>query len=232
MKSRNRNDPLENGEREISELRSGLVELSIDHDARVIRLFEDYLNMLYSFQGKIHLLSNRDYQRVSRRHFLPALAAFPYVRHHVRVCDVGGGAGFPSIPLKIVLPDQDTVIFESVRKKAEFLRSLVTALDLHKTEVRNERAEDYSGRGFDLVLCKAVGKINKLMRIVDKLLIAGGEVIFYKSHDFQAELRYAGNYIRKKGFRKEVVNLSTPVEGLPLTLVILKKTTGVCEQQI
>ena len=223
MKSRNRNDPLENAEREISELRSGFGELSIVPDARVIRRFEDYLSMLYSFHGKIHLLSERDYQRVSRRHFLPALAAFPYVRNHVRVCDVGGGAGFPSIPLKIVLPALDSVIFESVRKKAEFLRSLVTALDLHKIQVRNERAEDYSGKGFDLVLCKAVGKINKLIRIVDKLLIAGGEAIFYKSRDFQTELRYAGTYIRKKGFRKEVVNLSTPVEAMPLTLVILKK---------
>jgi 16S rRNA (guanine527-N7)-methyltransferase len=223
MTSRNRNNSREDMDREISELRTGLVELGIDHDARMIRCFQDYINMLHSFHGRIHLLSNRDYQRISRRHFLPSLAAFPYVRHHVRVCDVGGGAGFPSIPLKIVLPALDLVIFESVRKKAEFLRTLVTTLRLSKIEVRNERAEDYSGAGFDLILFKAVGKIRKLMTIVDRLLVAGGESIFYKSHDVQTELRHAGSDIEKKGLRKEVVNLSTPVEALPLALVILRK---------
>lgn len=151
------------------------------------------------------------------------LAALQYVKNHHRVCDVGSGAGFPSIPLKAALPALDLVVFESVAKKANFLRFLVDGLRLEGVEIRNERAEDYSGRGFDLMLFRAVGKVAKLLRVVDKLLIPGGEAIFYKSQLVNTELRQAEYVMEKKGYTARVITLSTPVEGLPLILVILNK---------
>lgn len=226
MTSSGENSQLQRLEREVVDLRLGLAELGINIDSDVVDRFKEYLQILYSYHGKLHLLSRRDYERISRRHFLPSLAALQYVRKHSRACDVGAGAGFPSIPIKVVMPVLDLVIFESVTKKAKFLRALVKGLGLERVEVRNERAEDYAGKGFDLMLFKAVGKISKMIRVVDKLLLPEGEAIFYKSRDVEAELRHAIDYIEKSNFKKEVVDLSTPVEALPLTLVILRRAMG------
>ncbi|MDH4209894.1 MAG: 16S rRNA (guanine(527)-N(7))-methyltransferase RsmG [candidate division WOR-3 bacterium] len=223
MRSKDKNSQSENIEREVDELRTGLVQLGIDFDADVIARFTDYVRILYSYHGKLHLLSHRDYERISRRHFLPSLAALQYVRNHRRVCDVGAGAGFPSIPLKALLPAIDLVIFESVAKKADFLRFLVDGIRLEGVEIRNERAEEYSGEGFDLMLFRAVGKVAKLLRLVDKLLVPGGEAIFYKSQHVNTELRQAETVMKKKGYTAKVITVSTPVEGLPLALVILNK---------
>lgn len=223
MRSKNENSRLESLEREVDDLRRGLKELRIEANTEIIARFKDYLRMLYSYRGKLHLVSHRDYERLSRRHFLPSLSAIEYLQNHRRVCDVGAGAGFPSIPLKLVLPALDLVIFESVTKKARFLRSLVEGLRLEGVEIRNERAEEYTGEGFDLMLFKAVGKISKMLRAIDRLLLAGGEAIFFKSPAVTTELRQAESMIKRRSYVTKVINISTPVEGYPFSLVIIKK---------
>jgi 16S rRNA (guanine527-N7)-methyltransferase len=223
MRSKNENSHSENLEREVDDLRRGLTELRIESNAEIIARFKDYLRILYSYHGKLHLVSHGDYERISRRHFLPSLAAIEYLQNHQRGCDVGAGAGFPSIPLKLLLPALDLVIFESVTKKARFLRSLVEGLRLDGVEVRNERAEDYKGEGFDLMLLKAVGKIGKMLRVVDQLLLPGGEAIFFKSPTVTAELGQAESLIRRRSYTTKVINISTPLEELPLALVIISK---------
>lgn len=223
MKSRNENNQLKSLDRELDDLGCGLRQLSIDFDTEIIARFKDYLQILYSYRGKLHLLSHRDYERISRRHFLPSLTALQYMREHHRACDVGAGAGFPSIPIKVVMPALDLVIFESVTKKARFLRALVKRLGLERVEVRNERAEDYAGKGFDLMLFKAVGRIGKMIGVVDKMLLPEGEAIFYKSANVVTELVQAESVMNKKKYTAKVINLSTPVEDLPLALVILSR---------
>ncbi|UCD06282.1 MAG: 16S rRNA (guanine(527)-N(7))-methyltransferase RsmG [candidate division WOR-3 bacterium] len=223
MRSKNENSQLESMEREVDDLRRGLTELRIDSKTEIITQFRDYLRILHSYHGKLHLVSHRDYERISRRHFLPSLAAIEYLQNHQRVCDVGAGAGFPSIPLKLVLPGLDLVIFESVAKKARFLQFLVEGLRLSGVEIRNERAEDYEGKQFDLMLFKAVGKIGKMLRVVDRLLLSGGEAVFFKSPAVNAELEQAENIIRRRSYKTKVINISTPVEKLPLALVIISK---------
>jgi 16S rRNA (guanine527-N7)-methyltransferase len=223
MKSKTENKEQRNIEREIAELETGLTELGIDFDDTVLERFKMYLEILHSYRVTLHLVSHGDYDRISRRHFLPSLVAFPYVKKHGRFCDVGAGAGFPSVPLKIFLPDLDLVIFEAQRKKASFLHHLVSELDLSGIEIINDRAEHYSGQRFDLVLLKAVGKIHRLVGVVDTLLLGGGEAIFYKTHRVDEEIERAEKKLREKRFRVEVKKTITPVEKSPIALVILSK---------
>jgi len=223
MISRKMNNPAGDARREIDEVRIGMKELGIDPDAEMIERFQTYLTTLYSYRGRLHLLSHRDYERISRRHFLTSLVAYPHVKNHVRVCDVGAGAGFPSIPLKILLPDIGFVLFESNRKKAEFLEHLVDRLGLEGVRVVNSRAESHAGQGFDLVLLKAVGKIDKLMKIVDALVVPGGEAIFFKTQDVDTELRRAARAIEAGRFSVKVTRISTPIEKMPMSLVIMRK---------
>lgn len=223
MISRKRNNATGDAAREIEELKIGLKELGIDFDAQKIERFQMYLSALYSFRGRLHLLSHRDYERISKRHFLTSLVAYPHVKNHARVCDVGAGAGFPSVPLKILLPDIHFVLFESNRKRAEFLEHLVKRLGLEQVMVVNDRAERYSGQGFDLVLLKAVGKIDRLVKVVGALIVPGGEAIFFKTQDVDAELRRATRGIEAGKFSVGVTRISSPIEKIPMSLVIMRK---------
>lgn len=222
MKSRKAND-VANIEREISELTAGLNELGISAESNKLDKFRTYLKLLHSYHGKIHLLSHADYERISRRHFLVSLAAFPLVKGHSRCCDIGAGAGFPSVPLKIMLPDLELVIFESMKKKANFLRHLVDELRLVSVQVIGERAESYSGTGFDLMLLKAVGKIEDMIGVVDNLLISGGSAIFIKTHQVDAEVARVQGELARRGFELKLEKIQTPVEKSGVSLVILDK---------
>ena len=223
MRSRKTSDAA-NIERGISELEAGLNELGISLESDRLNKFKTYLKVLYSYHGKIHLLSHADYERISRRHFLVSLAAFPFVRDHSRCCDIGAGAGFPSVPLKILLPELKLVIFESVRKKATFLEHLVDELELTGVQVINDRAECYSGTGFDLILLKAVGKIADLIGVVDRLVTPGGKAIFFKTHRVEAEIDGVKADLERRGFTLELKKIFTPVERSPVSFVIMDKS--------
>ena len=223
MRSRKTSDVANIG-REISELETGLNELGISLESDKLDKFKTYLKVLYSYHGKIHLLSNADYERISRRHFLASLAAFPIVRDHKRCGDIGAGAGFPSVPLKILLPEMELVIFESVQKRAAFLQYLIEELGLTKAQVINDRVEKYRGTGFDLVLLKAVGKIHDLIETVDTLLVPGGSAIFFKTHRVDHEIAAVKKELEQRVFALQVKKIYTPVEKLSVSLVILKKS--------
>jgi 16S rRNA (guanine527-N7)-methyltransferase len=209
--------------REIAELEQGMHELGIMFDITILERFEEYLQVLYAYHGRMHLLSHRDYERVSKRHFLPSLIALPYVEKHSRACDIGSGAGFPSIPLKILLPNLDLLILESQRKKADFLRHLINRLGLEGVEIVHERAENYSGSKFDIVLLRAVGAIKRFVKVLDILLEADGEAIFWKTFTIQEELKIAAGSLDKMHFTAEVKKIHTPIDKRPLALVILRK---------
>jgi 16S rRNA (guanine527-N7)-methyltransferase len=223
MRSRKKNNSKYDIGREIAELEQGMHELDIRFNQGVLDKFKTYLEVLYSYHGKLHLVSHRDYERISRRHFLPSLLIYQDTMNHKRVCDVGSGAGFPSVPLKILLPQLDLVIFEAQRKKAHFLNYLIERLDLEGVEIVNARAEIYSGVKFDLALLRAVGKIGKLVSVIDKLLDSRGVAVFYKSLSVEKEIENAQKAICKRNFRVVVKKISTPLDKTPLALVILRK---------
>jgi 16S rRNA (guanine527-N7)-methyltransferase len=223
MRSRKTSNTADSIEREITELKEGLNELNIAFEQSTLDRFKVYLEVLHHYHGKIHLLSHRDYERIAVRHFLPSLLILSDVMKHKRVCDIGSGAGFPSVPLKILAPHLDLVIFEAQRKKANFLTNLVQKLELRKTKIVNARAETYSGVKFDLALLRAVGKIRRLIAVLDLLISPGSEAIFFKAAKVEKELDQAKKPLHQWNFQVSVRRVSTPVEKSPLALVVLRK---------
>ncbi len=223
MTSRKASNTADSIEREIAELKEGLDELDIASEPSKLDRFRVYLEVLHHYHGKIHLLSHQDYERIAVRHFLPSMLILPDVMKHKRVCDIGSGAGFPSVPLKILLPHLELVIFEAQRKKANFLKTLVQRLELKKTKIVNARAETYSGVKFDLALLRAVGKIRRLIAVLDLLIEPGSEAIFFKSPKVEKELDQAKKTLHQWNFQVSVRKASTPVEKSPLALVTLRR---------
>ncbi len=212
-----------NIKREITELQHGLTLIDIPYDTHIIQKFKRYIEVLYDYKNRLHLLSHRDYSHIAKRHFLTSLMAFHYINDCQTLCDIGAGAGFPSLPLKIVRPEIEYTLFESKRKKAKFLRHLVGELGLLGVDIIDERAENFTEKRFDLILLKAAGKIKKLLKTIDNLIKPKGRAIFYKPHRVEGEIKVAERELRKRKFRIQIEKLYTPIEHVPLALVILKK---------
>jgi 16S rRNA (guanine527-N7)-methyltransferase len=188
-----------------------------------LHTFSEYLRALYRMQDRIHLISRQDYQRIARRHVLPSLMAKPFM-HGTRVGDIGSGGGFPGLPMAIVDRGLHVTLFESIGKKAEFLKECVYTLVLETIEVVHGRAESYKGGVFDTLLLRAVGTIKRNLKAIERLLAPDGRAIFYKTHRTQQELTQAALLMKRLGFNARVERLYTPLEQRPLAFVILERT--------
>ncbi len=210
-------------QQELAMLKRGLEELKIAQIDSVLPKFQVYLEVLSEYKNRIHLLSHKDYTRISLKHFLPSLVVLPLIGRVQSACDIGAGAGFPSVPLKIIRPEIEFTLFESIKKKASFLQYLIGRLGLNGIRVLNMRAEEYDGDNYELILIRAAGKIKGMCATIYKLLKPDGRAIFYKSPNVNRELAAAKVVIEKYGFVLGVEEAATPVSHEPLILVSLQK---------
>jgi 16S rRNA (guanine527-N7)-methyltransferase len=212
--------------RELRDFDQGLAEMGLAATPEIREQFRKYLDILYHYHHKIHLISHRDYERISRKHFLPALCGLPFVPDRGRVCDIGAGAGFPSLPIKIFKPQIELTLFESIRKKAGFLERLVAELGLSGINVVCGRAEAERGAAYDLILIKAGGKIKDLLGTVNRLLMPGGRAVFYKSVKTEPEIAEVQSRLVRLGLRIGIHDVRTPLEPALLRFVLLEKMTA------
>lgn len=210
-------------QRELDDLGAGLNILKIKYNKAILKKFRIYLEVLFKMRSRLHLLSHQDYERIAKRHFLTSLMALDFVKGYYNICDIGAGAGFPSLPLKIIKPTMKLTLIESNKKKADFLQYLTEELGYPDVGVVNERAQDYQEKTFEVILLKAVGKIKKLIVPINSLIEPGGRAIFYKTHRVKEEIKQTKKDLGEKGFHLRVEKLFTPLERLPLALVILDK---------
>jgi 16S rRNA (guanine527-N7)-methyltransferase len=138
-----------------------------------------YIDLLVKWNAKLNLTAIRDPEEIVIRHFGESLFAarqlFPARDSHVSVIDVGSGAGFPGLPLKIWAPNLDLTLVESNHRKATFLREVIRALDLGSAAVLTERAESVSLRA-DLVTFRAVERFERILPIAFGLVKPEGRI--------------------------------------------------------
>ncbi|MDZ7291017.1 MAG: 16S rRNA (guanine(527)-N(7))-methyltransferase RsmG [candidate division KSB1 bacterium] len=156
--------------------------------------FRQYLQLLLQWNQRIDLISPGDESRIAERHILESLAVlsvWPF-RSGALVIDLGSGAGFPGIPLKIMRPDLVVTLLESKQKKALFLNTVVRELKLSDCRVVNARAEevaDFSQKQFSIVIARAVAELKKLWKWSQPLLVDGGVLLAMKGGDLENELQ-------------------------------------------
>ena len=181
------------------------------------------------------LLPITDYAEVQSKHFLDSLTVSQAIPVDVAsggaLMDVGSGAGFPGLVLKILWPGLRVTLVESVGKKAAFLRHLTEVLNLDEVEVRNERAETL-GRdprfreSYDVVVARAVAELNTLAELTLPFCKPGGSVIAQKKANIEDEIKRAERAISTLGGTLDSI---MPVDmeeiGEPRWLVVLGKET-------
>ena len=140
---------------------------------------EIYLYLLSRWSKKVSLVSRQDWSVLATKHLRQALMMVPVVASSPRrlIMDLGSGAGFPAIPLKIALPDSYFMLVESRRKRAHFLREVVRSVGLDRIEVVNDRIENLNPVGADLVTARAVASPDKLLDLVRRHLSPHGWIL-------------------------------------------------------
>lgn len=168
---------------------------------------EQYYEYLIKENQVMNLTAITDREAVYARHFLDSLAILktgPLAG--ATLLDVGAGAGFPSLPLKIFVPELKVTIIEATKKKIEFLKRLLGILDIADVELLALRAEAYAGRErFDIVTARAVAALNELAELCLPFTKVGGRFIAMKATGYEAELETAMTAISKLGGRFESV---------------------------
>ncbi len=172
------------------------------------RQFAMYYRILVQANRKVNLTTITSKPEVYLKHFYDSLTPARFVEklrhHHLTVCDVGSGAGFPSLPLKIVFPQLRVTIVDSLNKRINFLRQLIGRLGLKNVSLAHSRAEDF-GRSvkhrerYDFVIARAVAKLNVLSEFCLPLVKVGGQFVAMKSIQAAEELRHARFAIQTLG---------------------------------
>lgn len=195
--------------------------------------FATYYNKLIEFNKKVNLTRITDKNEVYLKHFFdsitPLLEFSDLFKGEKSLCDVGAGAGFPSLPIKILCPDLSITIVDSLGKRLKFLDELVSDLSLDKVTLVHSRAED-AGQNknlrekFDLVTGRAVARMSVLSEYCLPLAKVDGYLVALKGLKAQDELADAKNAIEVLGGSvKEVKELMLPDTDDERTLIVVKK---------
>jgi 16S rRNA (guanine527-N7)-methyltransferase len=214
------------------DLKDLLATIGLEISNSQLKAFQTYEDELISWNDKFNLTAIRDREGIRVKHFLDSLTclqAIPNLQHH-HVIDIGTGAGFPGIPLKIMCPGIQLTLVESVGKKASFCRHIVDKLELKKVEVLNLRAEDV-GRlqshreKYDLALARAVAALPVLVEYLLPLVKIGGKMVAQKGDSAPAESQQSENALNILGGRfDQLIPITLPGVTGDRYLVVIKKT--------
>ncbi len=183
--------------------------LGLDLSGDQLERFAEYQRLLAEGNRRANLTAITEPEAVQVRHFvdsLTAVLAFDDWRDGLRVVDLGSGAGFPGVPLKLVFPGIRLTLVESVAKKTAFLGTLVTGLGLDAVDVVTTRAEElartegYRGQ-FDVALARGVAPMSVLVEYALPLCKGHGTLIAWKGKDGPAEAQAANNALAELGGR-------------------------------
>lgn len=225
-------------EKEQRESRSGekfteeLANLGIELNEHQKEQFDQYYELLVEWNKVMNLTGITGYEEVNLKHFTDSLS-IERVKdmHQVQsVIDIGTGAGFPGIPLKIVYPELEVVLLDSLNKRIKFLDEVIRTLGLEKIRTIHGRAEDFAKKKeyreqFDLCVSRAVANLSTLSEYCLPFVAVNGSFVSYKSGDSEEEIHQAKHAISLLGGKvKNVDKFQLPGTDMGRALVEIKKT--------
>lgn len=211
------------------EFLSKLNENGVSLDDRQINQLDEYASFLKEYNQKINLTGIDEYEEVLDKHFYDSLLLSFNFKLEGTFVDVGTGAGFPGVVLKICFPDLKVILLEPLKKRCVFLEELIKRLDLKDIEVINTRGEDYTLKHreeFDYVSARAVSNMNMLIEVCGGLVRFGGYFIALRGSSGKEELAKADRAIKEMGFVKESERDCFLFDGSNRYIAYLKKKSS------
>lgn len=188
--------------------------------------FDIYFKTVVEYNKKVNLTSILEKNAFVEKHFLDSISAAPFLKEGASFCDIGSGAGFPAIPLKIIRPDLEMTLFDSLKKRVDFLNFVTDLLGLDNISAVHTRAEDaaktFYRASFDCVAARAVASLPTLLEYAIPLLKTGAVFVAYKTDEGEAEAaKTASALLHAKHTQSFPYALP---DGSKRTLLIFQKT--------
>lgn len=187
---------------DLSKFKSMVDKLNIDLSDSQYDQFIKYYEMLIKWNEVMNLTAITEFDEVIVKHFVDSISLIKAidVNKKINIIDIGTGAGFPGIPLKIAYPNLKITLLDSLNKRVGFLNEVINELDLKDIEALHGRAEDYAKAGqlrekYDLCVSRAVANLATLSEYCLPYVKVGGKFISYKSEKLAEELASAGKAI-------------------------------------
>jgi 16S rRNA (guanine527-N7)-methyltransferase len=217
---------------EIGIFEEGLNTFGINLTEQQKQQFIDYYELLNEWNKVMNLTAITEFSEVVSKHFIDSLSLVKVIQlKSEKVLDLGTGAGFPGIPLKIVYPEIDLILLDSLNKRLVFLDEVILRLGLKKVKTLHGRAEDYGKdtryrEQFDLCVSRAVAKLSSLSEYCLPYVRKGGYFISYKSGKVEDEIMLSTKAFHILGAElKQVENFLLPDTDIERSLVVLHKTS-------
>ena len=210
-------------------LKEMLLKIEIELNKIQIQQFYKYMELLLEWNEKINLTAIIDPKEIILKHFVDSLTISKYIEKNAYLVDVGTGAGFPGIPLKIYREDINMVLVDSLNKRINFLNEVINELGLEKIETVHGRAEEF-GRNkkyrekFDISTSRAVANMSTLSEYLMPCIKKDGLVIAMKGSEVEMELEKAKKAIEILGGQLlKTEKFELPNSDIKRNIVLIKK---------
>lgn len=209
----------------------GLEQLRIFLNEKQIQQFIEYYEILVEWNKVMNLTAITDYEEVIAKHFLDSLALVKVcdLSGKKKVIDIGTGAGFPGIPLKIVFPELEIVLLDSLNKRIKFLNEVIEKLGLKNIRTIHGRAEDFAKQkeyreSFDLCVSRAVANLSTLSEYCLPYVKIEGNFIPYKSGKIDEEISQGEKAIKILGGKISQIDKFQLIDtDMERSFVVIKK---------
>ena len=212
-------------------LKSGLIEYGYELSENEESNFSIFSQLLVEWNKKMNLTAVTEDKEISIKHFLDSVVPiFSFdIKENSKIIDVGTGAGFPGVPIKIIRPDLDFTFLDSLNKRITFLKEVSNQLSFEKAEFVHMRAEDagkdkkFRGK-YDYAVSRAVAPLKVLSEYCVPLLKIGGTFAAFKAFDIEEELNDAKSMIGNLGGKiKDIKEVKIPHSDITRKIVLIEK---------
>ena len=206
-----------------------LAKINLKIEKEEVKKFYEYMKMLIEWNKRINLTAINDEKEIIIKHFIDSLTISKYIENAESMVDVGTGAGFPGIPIKIINKDLEVVLVDSLNKRINFLNEVIEKLGLKNIKAIHARAEDLGKdkkyrEKFDVVTSRAVANMTVLVEYLLPLTKKEGKCICMKGSEIEDELENAKYAIKLLGGKVDKVEkIEISDEHMGRNIILIKK---------
>jgi len=212
-------------------LKDGALEYNIELSENQIQQFRRYKELLIEWNEKMNLTAIEDEYDIVIKHFIDSISCFStkLIEKGLKLIDIGTGAGFPGIPIKIAAPEMEVVLLDSLNKRVNFLNAVINELNLKGITAIHGRAEDIAHKKehrekYDIAVARAVANLSVLSEYCIPFVKTGGYFISMKGPNVNDELTQAQNAFKILGGEfKEKLDIKLPKADITHSIIVIKK---------